>query len=121
MIDYGHMRDGVLYHGTISDLDGEPLATWTYELHGEKTTQTRQLSEEAFDAIWNGLVDSQLFKSCLVTDAQAPVDPVSNHIIALFYADKDSQVMHNYSIPANEHDPAFLRWIELIEIPKGSL
>src|SRR5436190_310847 len=28
LIDYGHMRDGVLYHGTISDMDGSPKSTW---------------------------------------------------------------------------------------------
>lgn len=121
LIDYGHMRAGVLYHGTISDLDGKPKATWTFELNGKKTTETRQLSEEEFDSVWNGIVDNSIFKNFLVTDPETHVDPIANHIIALFYSDGDNELLRNYSIPDNEDDPGFLRWLELLRIPRGSL
>ena len=121
MIDYGRMRDGVLYHGTISDLDGRPQATWTFELNGEKTTQTSVLSENDFDAIWNGMVDCGVFKDHLITNPDTPIDPVANHIVAVFYADGDAEMLRNFSIPGNEADPAFLRWLDLLRIPQGSL
>jgi len=84
LIDYGHMRDGVLYHGTISDLDGHSQATWTFELNGEKTTQTRQLSETEFDSIWNAIADGNVFKKSVVTDPESTVDPIANHIVSVF-------------------------------------
>ncbi|MCG8454721.1 MAG: hypothetical protein MI919_00460 [Holophagales bacterium] len=121
MIDYGHMRDGVLYHGTISDLDGKPKATWTFELDGEKTTRTRKLTEEQFDSILNGTIDSDIFESSLITDPETPIDPIANHIIAVYYSNGDTESLRSYSIPGNEDDPAFLRWLELLRIPEGSL
>jgi len=121
LIDYGHLTEGVLYHCTISDLDGKPQATWTFELNGKKTTQSRQLSEEEFDSIWNGIIDSKVFKNCLVTDPEAKVDPVANHIVAVYYADGDSETLRNYSIPHTEDDSDFLQWLGLLKIPKGSL
>ena len=121
MIDYGHMRDGVLYHGTISNLDGKPLATWTFELDGEKTTQTRELTEDQFESIWNGMAESSVFKNSLVTDSETRIDPIANHIVSAFYSAGDSETLRNYSVPANEDDPAFLRWLKMLQVPKGSL
>ncbi len=121
MIDYGHMHDGVLYHGTISDLDGPPQATWTFELNGVKTTQSRQLSEEEFDSIWNEMVDGKVFKNSLVSDPETPVDPIANHIITVFFSDGDTEMLRNYSIPGDEDDPAFLQWLKQLRIPEGSM
>lgn len=121
IIDYGHMQNGVLYHGTFSDLDGTPKATWTFELSGKKTTQTRQLTEEQFDLIWNGVVDSDIFKKSIVVDPQSPVDPIANHVVSVFYSDGQKDLLRNYSIAGSEDDAAFLRWLGLLQIPNGSL
>lgn len=121
LIDYGHMKGGVLYHGTISDLDGKSQATWTFELAGKKTTESRELSEEEFDSIWNGIIDCKIFKDCLVTDPKSKVDPIANHVVAVFYTEGDSEILRNYSIPHTENDSTFLKWLDLLQIPKGSL
>src|SRR5262249_57663276 len=49
LIDYGHLRDGVLYHGTVSNLDGTPKSTWTYEDRGAKVTRDRPIDEDGFN------------------------------------------------------------------------
>jgi hypothetical protein len=58
VIDYGHMRDGVLYHGTLSDLDGSPKSTWTYEDGSEKVTRDLPIDGATFSALWNGIATS---------------------------------------------------------------
>src|SRR5687767_9507221 len=62
LIDYGHMRDGVLYHGTLSDLDGSPKATWTYEERGKKITRDQPIDKATFDKLRTTITSSEVFR-----------------------------------------------------------
>jgi hypothetical protein len=120
VIDYGHMRDGVLYHGTISDLDGTVRSTWTYEEEGEKVTRDRPIDEDTFNSLWNGIANLDVFRRSLVRDPDRPIDPVSHHVIGIVFAQGEQKGQYLFLVPAGETDPDFARWLEALNVPEGS-
>jgi hypothetical protein len=121
LIDYGHMRDGVLYHGTISDLDGPVRATWTYEDHGTNVTRDVPISEDTFEFQCSAIRESAVFDRAIVRDQDLPIDPKTHHVIGIVVLrplEIDPQL---YLIPANEAGPEFVRWLKALNVPQGSL
>jgi len=120
LIDYGHMRDGVLYHGTISDLDGAPKATWSYEKGGRKVTHDQPIDLPTFRSLWNRIGKLEVFQRNRVRDPDRPVDPVADHVISIIFGDTEKPQRAYFAIPAGETDPQFLSWLKSLNIPKGS-
>lgn len=117
VIDYGHVFNGVLYHGTISNLDGVPKATWTYEKDGEKVTEDRPIDLPTFRSLWNRIGNLEVFKRNRVQDADRPVDPVADHVIGIVLGDQDKPQRAFFAIPAGEEDAQFLSWLKSLNVP----
>jgi hypothetical protein len=120
LIDYANRRDGVLYHGTVSNLDGEPKATWSYEKNGRKVTEDQPIDLPMFRSLWNRVGNLEVFKRNRVVDPNRPVDPDRDHVVTIIFGDKDEPKRAYFAIPAGETDPQFLHWIKSLNIPKGS-
>ena len=117
LIDYAHMRDGVLYHGTISDLDGSPKATWTYEEGGEKVTKDQPIDEAAFNALWNGIADSEVFRRSMVRGPDQQIDPAQFHIVGIGFEQEGRRGRYMFLVPATERDPEFVQWLQALNVP----
>jgi hypothetical protein len=120
LIDYGHIRDGVLYHGTLSDLDGEPKATWTYERGGRKVTHDQPMDAATFRSLWNRVGNLDAFKRNRVRDVNREVDPAGTHVISIMFGEPENPQRAHFAIPAGEADPQFLSWLKSLNIPTGS-
>jgi hypothetical protein len=121
LIDYGHMVDGVLYHGTLSDLDGVPKTTWSYEKGGKKVTHDQPIDLPTFRSLWNRVGKLDVFQRNRVRDPDRPVDPVADHVISIMFGDTNNPQRAIFAVPADESDPQFLSWIKSLNIPKGSM
>src|SRR4051812_44802851 len=81
-IDYAHGVEGVvLYHGSISDLDGVVRSTWTYEEDGEKVRRDRPMTEETFRFLFDAFGLFEVFRRGFVGDFTTPINPFSHHVI----------------------------------------
>ena len=120
LITYVHMADGVLYHGTVSSLDGAPTATWTYELSGKKTTVTNLIEDDVFEQLWNAFSEQPVFEQHMVVSPHVPLDPLASHIISLVFRDQQGDGRCTFAIPAAEEETAFHRWLELLAVPRGA-
>lgn len=117
LIDYAHLRGGVLYHGTLSDLDGVPKATWTYEKGGRKVTRDLPLDAPTFRSLWNRVGNLDVFKRHRVRDPDRPVDPVATHVISILFGEPANPQRAYFAVPAGEADPQFLSWLKSLNIP----
>lgn len=117
LIDFGHMRNGILYHGTLSDLDGTPKATWTYEKVGRLTTEEVPLTPSSFDTLWDGIQDYSVFSQSVATDPSATIDPNTHFVIGAVSIDADSQTQTLFLVPASSTDPDFRRWLNILGMP----
>ena len=118
IIDYGHVHDGVLYHATLSDIDGIPRATWTYEgPDGQKRTHDSPIDGDSFELLWNGFSSLDVFARNMVTAPDTPLDPVATHVIGLRFRDEQGDGHCTFSIPADEADPDFMAWLFALEPP----
>jgi hypothetical protein len=120
LIDYAHMRQGVLYHGTLSDLDGVPKATWTYEKGGRKVSENQPIDLLTFRSLWNRVGNLDVFKRNHVRDANREVDPVGTHVISILFGEATDPKRAYFAIPADEADPQFQHWVKSLNIPSGS-
>jgi hypothetical protein len=120
LIDYGHRRQGVLYHGTLSDLDGEPKATWTYEKGGRKVTHDQPIDAATFRSLWNRIGNLDVFKRNRVRDANREVDPDGTHVISIIFGESENPQRIYFAVPTDETDPQFLNWVKSLNIPAGS-
>src|SRR5262245_1788614 len=116
LIDYGHMRDGVLYHGTLSDLDGVPKATWTYEKAGKKVTEEQPIDLPTFRSLWNRVSNLEVFKRNRVRDPNRQVDPDRDHVISIAFGNTEKPTTAYFAIPAGETDPQFQHWLKSLNI-----
>ena len=117
LIDYGHVRDGVLYHGTISDADGTPKATWTCEEDGQTVTREQPISDETFDVLWNGVAELAVFRRHAVRSLDHPIDPERFHVIGIVFQQPRQHGQYLFLVPAGETDPEFVRWLATLDVP----
>jgi hypothetical protein len=117
LIDYGHLRDGVLYHGTVSDLDGTLRSTWTYEEGDGKVTRDLAIDGETFAFLWNGIADFDVFRRCAVRGQDLPIDPTSYHVIGAVFDEGGQRGQCMFLVPASEADPDFIRWLQALNVP----
>jgi hypothetical protein len=119
-IDYGHLRDGVLYHGTLSDLDGTLRATWTYEREGKKVSHDQPIDAATFRRLWNGVGKLGVFHKNRVTDPSRQIDPEGYHVISIVFGKPDEARRQLFLVPALEEDAEFQGWLKALNIPVGS-
>lgn len=117
-IDYGHVRDGVLYHATISTLDGTPKSTWTYERGGRKLTRDQAIDRATFEYLWNAIVGEDVFRRHKLRDRSRQIDPVNYHVLTIVFGDAQQPKKQAFLVPAEENDPTFKRWLETLNIPE---
>jgi hypothetical protein len=117
VIDYGHMRDGVLYHGTVSDLDGAPKSTWTYEQSGRKVIRDRPINQQSFKMLCDGIKDYSVFQKNLVKDSKARIDPSTFHVVSVISDDHGRQLTQIFLIPGGETDSEFTQWLKTLNVP----
>jgi hypothetical protein len=117
VIDYAHIRDGVLYHGTVSDLDKSPKSTWTYEQGGRKVTRDQTINQQTFQLLCDGIKDYKVFQKHLVRDSKTRIDPTSFHIVTFIFAEAGQERTHVFLIPAGETDAEFTKWLNALNVP----
>ena len=120
VIDYGHMRDGILYHGTLSDLDGSPKATWTYEDRGKKITRDQPIDKATFEKLWTSVTSSEVFRRHRASGAGKRIDPVRFHVVGIAFDKQGKKDQDLFLVPADEGDAEFSRWLDNLNVPKGS-
>ena len=120
VITYAHVRDGVLYTGTLSDLDGRPKATWSYKAGGRRVTQDQPLDPAAFRSLWNRVGNLDVFKRNRARDPNAPVDPVNTHVVTIAFGEPDRPQLAHFAVPADESDPQFRSWLKSLNIPAAT-
>jgi hypothetical protein len=119
VITYAHIRDGVLFTGTLSDLDGRPQATWSYKVGGQRLTQDQPLDPAAFRSLWNRVGNLDVFKRNRVQAPNMPVDPAGTHVVTIGYGEPDRPQLVTFAVPAGEADPQFLGWLRSLNVPSG--
>lgn len=118
VIDYAHRVDGVMYHGTLSDLDGRPKATWTYEADSEEVTREQPLTSEAFERLWNLLARAEVFRRSLVEDLSCSIDVEGCHVVGAVLAKPDGKRQCRiWQAPADENDAELVEWLEMLGRP----
>jgi hypothetical protein len=117
LINYAHERDGNVYHGTLSDLDGEPKATWSFDQGGRRVTREQSLDAPVFRSLWNRVGSLDVFKRCRVRDPNHRLDPAGIHVIGIAFGDPDEPQQATFAVPADESDPQFRDWLKGLNIP----
>jgi hypothetical protein len=120
VITYAHVHDGVLYTGTLSDLDGRPKATWSYKAGGRRVTQDQPLDPAAFRSLWNRIGNLDVFKRNRARDPNAPVDPVGTYVVSIGFGEPDRPQLVTFAVPADEPDPQFRSWLKSLNVPTGA-
>jgi hypothetical protein len=117
-IDYGHVDGGVLYHGTVSNLDGgEPKSTWTYELHGRKVTRELPVEDTTLMFLCYGLDNLELIRQYAAVDEDQELDPATHHVVSYMFEAGEQRGRHIFLIPAAERHPDFQRWLSALGVP----
>jgi hypothetical protein len=120
VINYAHIYDGDLVHGTLSDLDGSPKVTWSYNENGQRVTVEREIDEMKFAKLWNWIPDSAMFLKYRVRDPEAVIDPGRCHVVMIVFEIDDQQKQMAYMIPADADEREFESWLELLDVPVGN-
>jgi hypothetical protein len=119
VISYGHFYDGSLINGSLSDLDGVPKASWTLGATvQDKVRREQPLDPATFQEIWAGLTQLEVFRRHQVRDPNRQVDPQADHVIWAAMGEGADQKRAMFAVPAGETDPAFLGWLEKLQVPK---
>jgi len=116
LISYAYREGDVLYHGTLSDLDGVAKSTWTFEEGGQVVTREQPIDEETFNFLCNGITEFGVFQRHQVRDEDTPADPVDYHCI-VFHQEPGQQRPSGFMIRADETDSDFVRWIKALDVP----
>jgi Suppressor of fused protein (SUFU) len=117
VINYAHERDGVLYHGTLSDLDGVPKATWSYDVGGKRVTRDPPIDAATFRSLWNRIGSLDVFKRNRVRNPNQQLDPAGTHVIGIAFGDRDEPQQAQFAVPAAETHPQFRDWLKALNVP----
>ena len=116
-IDYAHFQGNALFHASVTDFDGIAQLTWSYDGQGGRKQESRQLGLEDLGILWNGLVDSAVFKRCLVQDAGVEIDPFGFHVIGFASQEGALPTIGVFQVPVDEDGPEFGAWLRLLQPP----
>ncbi len=119
-ISYWRIENGIAYHGTISDIDGVPHATWSYDEGGQRVTRDLPITVEAFTFLCRSVAELAIFRRCIVPAKPGErfpattADQENNHCI-VFEEGPDQELC---MVPAQEADADFARWLKALNVPK---
>jgi hypothetical protein len=105
--------------GTISDLDGSPRATWTYDQDRRTITRDRPMDQDSFRLLCNGIDKYKVFKKYSVRDLDAEIDPANFHFVSFTTIQDGQPKIRCFMIPTGEHDGEFARWLQALNRPPG--
>jgi hypothetical protein len=117
LIDYGHVVDGVLYHGTVSDMNGYELSTWTFEERGQPVRRHQDITRDELIKLWVGLVYLPVFHRCRAEDPATPVDPVAQHVVGAVWTKDGGFGRCSFLAPVDEPAPEFAEWLQALHVP----
>jgi hypothetical protein len=118
-IDYAHGDNSVLYHGTVSDLDGVMKATWSYEEQGEKVCREFAIDRVVFEALWDGLIDLAVIRRNVAKDMTAIVNLFTHHVIGAYWHEGAIPGMFVALVPQDHQDADFVTWLHHLNVPNG--
>jgi hypothetical protein len=113
-ISYFRVENGISYHGTISDIDGVPKATWSFEEAGQRVTRDQSIDQETFAFLLMGTRDMKVFQRSMILTSEGQMKPASHHCIVL----ESEGRANGFMVPAGETDPDFARWLKALNVPK---
>jgi hypothetical protein len=116
-IDHGHVDGGILYHGTLSNLDGEPKATWTCEQAGRKVSRELAVEDTTLMFLCYGLDNVDRIRRYAAVDEDQEIDPVRHHVVSYLFENGDQRGRSIFLIPSTERHPDFLRWLAALGVP----
>jgi hypothetical protein len=116
VIKYVHERDGVLYHGTLSDLDGVPKATWSYDKDGRRVTREQSIDAATFRSLWNWVGKLHVFKQHRVRDLDREMDWAGTHVVTIAFGEPDDPKQVSFAVPIDEADPHFRDWLKALDV-----
>jgi hypothetical protein len=116
-IDYAHRDGDVFYHGTVSDLDGVPRSTWTYEDSGQLVTRDQPIDSETFSQLWGALVQLPVFRRAITNDMGSEINPDVQHIVGIIFTEGLHLGRCVLLVPVDEPDPALAAWLGFLNVP----
>jgi hypothetical protein len=120
LIDYVHENGSIFFHGTVSDLDGAPKSTWTWEENGGTVTQEQPIDQGTFRFLWNGIANLEVFRRSRIRDPDRKLDWVSYHVISIALQKATKLTRACFLVPAKESDPNFLAWLQALSVPAST-
>jgi hypothetical protein len=117
LIDYGHIVDGVLYHGTVDDLNGHALSTWTYESGGRVVRRDQPITQEEFIRLWGGIAILPVFPRWLTSDMAKPIDLEAEHVVGIVWTENGQYKRSCFLVPVDEPAPEFAEWLRILNVP----
>jgi hypothetical protein len=118
VLSYARVQDGIFYHGTVSDLDGQVRATWSFDEGGQRVTRDLPITKDAFLFLRNGIAQMGVFERWLVRapGQEVKMDPMNYHCI--IYEEPGQQ--SSFMIPPAEADQDFARWLAALHMPRSA-
>lgn len=117
VITYTRQRDGVFFHGTLSDLDGHPRATWSFDHDGKRVKHEQPIDPPRFRKLWNGFGQLAVFRRHRVDDPDREMDWKNYHAILITFGDPGKPRQQAFLVPPDEADPEFRDWLEALDVP----
>jgi hypothetical protein len=102
IIDYVHENGSIFFHGAVSDLDGVPKSTWTWEENGGTVTQEQPIEQGTFCFLWNGIANLDVFHRSRVRDPDRKLDWVSFHVISITFQKATKLTKACFLVPGDE-------------------
>jgi hypothetical protein len=111
MIQYAHETGGVFYNGTISNLNGPVIATWSYDLGPTRATKDRMIDPGTLAWLRRGIELLPVIRNGLCYEMGRDVDPAEHHIVTLIVSENGEVGRSIYLVPAVPWDAEFQLWL----------
>ena len=114
IINVVHEQHGLFTNATLSIINNQPKATFSFDQHGQKFTNDINLNENDFESLWSQF-NEPVFVRCAVKSPDTKLDFHRNFIIGIIYNIEGRAGQRTYLIPQNESDPTWLNWLRKFE------
>jgi hypothetical protein len=114
VINVVHEEDGVFANGTISCVDGQARAIWTFRQDGGEFTVENDVDDDAFDEIWDALNDP-VFARHAVGGSDVKLDFLANYIVGVVFELGERAGQRTHQIPCGERDATWVGWLRRVE------
>jgi len=110
IINFVHEEDCLFTNATLSIINGQPKATFSFDQDGQKFTNDIDLEEDDFESLWSQF-NEPVFVRCAVRSPDTRLDFRLNYIIGIIYNINGNAGKRTFLIPQNESDPTWLNWL----------